>query len=291
MANQHRQVELCTAPPSDETFPARRSLQQAVFMNDSINIPEERSRAGELLQKRSVRVGLMLSVWTIMAFFFATQVYMLYYREEKPVPFKRALFVEGLGCFLWALSTPLVLWLARRFRIGRNNWRRRVPLHFLIALGLVMLSSTSSVLAPLDMTGVYTEVMIRWLERLAQGEAPVIFGDGSQTMDFVYVGDVARAYLLAALSDATDDFLNVGSGTETSLKELCRLMCREAGFPDLEPEYREARKVNGVTRRRAATSHARDAIGFEARVGLPEGLRELVAWYTELTHPAQVAVT
>src|SRR6266850_3604347 len=106
-------------------------------MNDFDNLPEERSRAEQLLAKRSVRLALMLFVWTIMAFFFATQVYMLYYREEKPVPFKRALFVEGLGCFLWALSTPLVLWLARRFRIGRNNWRRRVPLHFLISLGLV----------------------------------------------------------------------------------------------------------------------------------------------------------
>jgi len=106
-------------------------------MNDFDNLPEERSRAEQLLAKRSVRLALMLSVWTIMAFFFATQIYMLYYREEKPVPFKRALFVEGLGCFLWALSTPLVLWLARRFRIGRNNWRRRVPLHFLISLGLV----------------------------------------------------------------------------------------------------------------------------------------------------------
>jgi UDP-glucose 4-epimerase len=143
----------------------------------------------------------------------------------------------------------------------------------------------------MDAFGVYTEVMIRWLERLAKGEAPVIFGDGSQTMDFVYVGDVARAYLRAAVSEATDDFLNVGSGTETSLKELCRLMCSEAGHPDLEPEYREARKVNGVTRRQAATTHARDMIGFEARVGLPEGLRELAAWYTELTHPAPVAVT
>jgi UDP-glucose 4-epimerase len=133
--------------------------------------------------------------------------------------------------------------------------------------------------------------MIRWLERLARGEAPVIFGDGAQTMDFIYVGDVARAYLLAAVSEATDDFLNVGSGTETSLKELCRLMCSEAGHPDLEPEYREARKVNGVTRRRAATTRARDTIGFEARVGLPEGLRELAAWYTELTHAAPVPVT
>lgn len=138
----------------------------------------------------------------------------------------------------------------------------------------------------MDAFGVYTEVMIRWLERLARGEAPVIFGDGSQTMDFVHVGDVARAYLLAAVSEATDDFLNVGSGTETSLGELCHLMCAEAGHPELGPEYREARKVNGVTRRRASTQRARDTIGFEARIGLREGLHELATWYHELTQPA-----
>jgi signal transduction histidine kinase len=106
-------------------------------MSDSINIPEEQSRAERLLQKWPIRLGLIWSVWTVMAFFFATQVYMLYYHEEKPVPFSRALFVEGVGCFLWALATPLVLWLARRFRIERNNWRRRVPLHFAMGLGLI----------------------------------------------------------------------------------------------------------------------------------------------------------
>ncbi len=106
-------------------------------MNDTNNFTEEYSRAELLLQRRSVRIGLMMGVWSLLALFFATQVYMLYYREEKPVPFGRALFVEGVGCLLWLLSTPLVLWLARRFRIGRINWRRRVPLHFLIALGLV----------------------------------------------------------------------------------------------------------------------------------------------------------
>jgi len=106
-------------------------------MNESNNIPEEQSRAELLLQKWPVRLGLIWSVWTMVAFFFATQVYMLYYHEEKPVPFRRALFVEGVGCFLWALSTPLVLWLARRFRIERNNWRRRVPLHFVMGLGLI----------------------------------------------------------------------------------------------------------------------------------------------------------
>jgi hypothetical protein len=106
-------------------------------MNDSTNIPEEQSGAEQLLQRWPIRLGLIWSVWTVMAFFFATQVYMLYYHEEKPVSFSRALFVEGVGCFLWALATPPVLWLARRFRIERNNWRRRVPLHFVMGLGLI----------------------------------------------------------------------------------------------------------------------------------------------------------
>jgi UDP-glucose 4-epimerase len=142
----------------------------------------------------------------------------------------------------------------------------------------------------MDAFGVYTEVMIRWLERLGRGEAPLIFGDGSQTMDFVHVADVARAYLLAAKSDATDDVLNVGSGIETSLKELCHLLCQEAGHPDLGPIYGEARKVNGVTRRRAATAHALETIGFEARLGLREGLRELVDWYASLAGAERLAV-
>jgi sensor histidine kinase YesM len=108
-------------------------------MNETNIFPEEQTRAEQLLRKRSVRLGLLWGVWTIVAFFFATQVYVMYYREEKPVPFKRALFVEGLACALWALATPLVLWLARRFRIERNNWRRRVPLHFLAGLALISL--------------------------------------------------------------------------------------------------------------------------------------------------------
>ena len=142
----------------------------------------------------------------------------------------------------------------------------------------------------MDAFGAYTEVMIRWLKRLENGEAPLIFGDGKQTMDFVYVGDVARAYLLAALTEATDDALNVGSGTETSLYELCRLMCAEADQPHLEPEYREARRVNGVTRRRAATARARDTIGFEARVGLSQGLHELATWHRTVNVAQSVAM-
>jgi UDP-glucose 4-epimerase len=141
----------------------------------------------------------------------------------------------------------------------------------------------------MDAFGVYTEVMIRWLERLRRGKPPLIFGDGRQTMDFVFVGDVARANLLAAVSLATDDVLNVGTGVETSLNELSGLLCEATGHPQ-QPVRAEARKVNGVTRRRAATEHAKDLIGFEAKVGLRDGLRELVAWYGALTglEPAPV---
>ncbi|HZQ36084.1 MAG TPA: NAD-dependent epimerase/dehydratase family protein, partial [Dehalococcoidia bacterium] len=103
----------------------------------------------------------------------------------------------------------------------------------------------------MDVYGVYTEVMIRWLERLTRGERPAIFGDGSQTMDFVHVEDVARAYLLAATSEADDVVLNVGSGRETSLLQLCELLCEAMGQPQMTPEFQAPRRVNPVTRRLA----------------------------------------
>ncbi len=137
----------------------------------------------------------------------------------------------------------------------------------------------------MDAFGLYTEVMIRWLEQIEQGRPPMIFGDGSQTMDFVYVTDVARANLLAAASDANDDAINVGTGRETSLNELSRLLCDVAGHPELVPGHGPARQVNGVMRRRAATDRARELIGFEATATLEDGLRELVDWYRALKRP------
>ena len=131
----------------------------------------------------------------------------------------------------------------------------------------------------MDIFGVYTEVMIRWLERLAGGKRPIIFGDGSQSMDFVYVKDVASAYMLAAASDVTDDVFNVGSGTETSLRDLCRMLCDVTGHSGLEPIFEPPRKVNPVSRRQASTERARQMIGFEARTGLREGLKALIPWH------------
>ena len=134
----------------------------------------------------------------------------------------------------------------------------------------------------MDAYGVYTEVMVRWMERLAKGQPCVILGDGAQTMDFVFVRDIARANLMAANSSITDDVLNIASGTETSLTELASALGRVMGV-DLRPEYGPARKATPVWRRLADVSKAERLIGFKTKVSLEEGLRELVKWWSRET--------
>jgi UDP-glucose 4-epimerase len=130
----------------------------------------------------------------------------------------------------------------------------------------------------MDIYGAYTEVLIRWMERIAAARPPIIFGDGTQTMDFVFVEDVARANVLAALSDATDDVFNVGSGSETSLSDLAKALMVAMGA-DLGIQYGPERKVNPVPRRLADVSKAERLLGFKAQVPLLEGLRFLVEWW------------
>jgi UDP-glucose 4-epimerase len=130
----------------------------------------------------------------------------------------------------------------------------------------------------MDIHGVYTEVLIRWMERIAAGQPPLILGDGGQTMDFVYIEDIARANLAAAASDASDEVFNVASGVETSLNDLAKALLRVMGS-DLQPAYGPERSVNPVARRLADTGAARERLGFEATVGLEEGLGRLAAWW------------
>lgn len=131
----------------------------------------------------------------------------------------------------------------------------------------------------MDVHGLYTEVLIRWMERIERGEPPLILGDGSQTMDFVFTEDIARANLLAAQAGVTDEVFNIGSGAETSLRELAETLLRIMDARDLGLEFGPARAVNGVRRRQADVSAARQALGWKAQVGLEEGLRRLVAWW------------
>lgn len=130
----------------------------------------------------------------------------------------------------------------------------------------------------MDIHGKYTEVLVRWMERIAAGQPPLILGDGTQTMDFVYIEDVARSNILALEADVEDDVFNVASGTETSLRQLADALLRVMGS-DLEPEYGPERKVNPVSRRLADTSKAERLLGFRAEVGLDEGLARLVDWW------------
>jgi UDP-glucose 4-epimerase len=130
----------------------------------------------------------------------------------------------------------------------------------------------------MDIHGLYTEVLIRWMERIEAGQPPLILGDGMQTMDFVYTEDIARANLLAAAGDVTGEVFNIGSGTETSLRDLAAMLVRVMGR-DLEPEFGPARGINRVTRRLADVSLAAERLGWKAEVGLEEGLARLVSWW------------
>lgn len=139
----------------------------------------------------------------------------------------------------------------------------------------------------MDVFGVYTEVLVRWMERIAEGTPPLILGDGSQTMDFVYISDIARANVLAAKSDVSDEVFNVASGEETSLAQLADALLDVMGRSDLRPEHGPARKVNAVNRRLASTAKAKESLGFEATVSLHEGLTRLVSWWQSELEGAQ----
>ncbi len=134
----------------------------------------------------------------------------------------------------------------------------------------------------MDVFGKYTEVLIRWFDCLDQGVPPRIFGDGKQTMDWVFVEDIARANLAAAEADVSDEVFNVASGVETSLRDLLDLLLQITGNTGVKPEFLPDRKVNPVPRRLADVEKARRLLGFTCRVGLEEGLRRLIAWRQEL---------
>src|ERR1700730_17367031 len=127
----------------------------------------------------------------------------------------------------------------------------------------------------MDIHGRYTEVLIRWMERLAAGQPPIIFGNGQQTMDFVHVRDVARANILGAKADVSDEVFNIASGRETSLAQLAQALAVVMGQGQLIPEFAPERSVNPVPRRLASTTKAERLLGFTATVSLEQGLREV----------------
>ena len=132
----------------------------------------------------------------------------------------------------------------------------------------------------MSIEGKDTEVLIKWLEKLEAGEAPVIHGDGSATIDWVHVRDAARASVLALTQPADGEAVNVASGRATSLRELLELLIELTGSP-VKPRYEAARAVYAGARRVGSPEKAKRLLGFEAKIGLREGLGELIAWYRD----------
>jgi UDP-glucose 4-epimerase len=131
----------------------------------------------------------------------------------------------------------------------------------------------------MDVHGRYTEVLVRWMERMHAGHAPVIFGDGTQTMDFIDVRDVARANVLAAKSGIKDGAFNVASGSETSLGALASALAVAMKRPELGPVMQPDRGATAVQRRLGDGGKARALLGFAPEIRLQEGLGDLVDWW------------
>jgi UDP-glucose 4-epimerase len=130
----------------------------------------------------------------------------------------------------------------------------------------------------MDIHGKYTEVLIRWMERIENGQPPLILGDGKTSMDFIYIDDIARANVAGLKSSVSDEVFNVASEVETTLIELAETLMRVMG-KTMAPEFGPERKVNAVPRRLASTEKAQRLLGWKAQVSLEEGLERLVHWW------------
>lgn len=149
---------------------------------------------------------------------------------------------------------------------------------FMYGLDYVALRYFNAYGPRMDTDGKYTEVMIKWLDCIRDSRSPLIYGDGSTTMDFVYVRDIAKANIAALEADVTDEAFNIGNCEETSLAGLLDVLLK-VNDSTLTPEFREETSYNPVSRRLADISKAEKMLGFKPTVSLEEGMRELTDWY------------
>lgn len=130
-----------------------------------------------------------------------------------------------------------------------------------------------------DYRGAYIAVIMKILDAIDDNKAPTIYGDGSQAYDFVYVGDCARANVLAMKAEVVDRFYNVGTGVRTSIKELVEMVVELTQFR-LAPRYEPA-GLTFVKNRIGSPKRAQAELGFSSQVDLRDGLQKLIAWRAE----------
>lgn len=132
-----------------------------------------------------------------------------------------------------------------------------------------------NVYGPGQSGGRYAGVISKFLERLEKDEPPIIYGDGDQTRDFVFVEDVVKANILALEGNGTPGRpYNIGSGRAISINELCEKMMNVVGKPQIEPEYEEARKGD-IRHSKADLKRAVEELNYRPSVSLKQGLQKL----------------
>ena len=122
-------------------------------------------------------------------------------------------------------------------------------------------------------TAYYTSVINHFVNRLKKGESPIIDGEGKQSMDFIHVRDIARAVVLSLESEKCNVPINVGTGIQTTVAELAKILIDAAG-DDVEPQFNPRKTL--VARREADMTRAREVLGFEPSISVEDGMRRLV---------------
>lgn len=136
-----------------------------------------------------------------------------------------------------------------------------------------------------DYQGAYIAVIMKMLDAIDGGESPTILGDGSEAFDFVSVLDCARANICAMQADVTTGYYNVGTGRRTSLRELAEMLLQLTGS-NQPIRYAERSLATLVRNRIGCPKRAAEEIGFTAKIGLCDGLEDLIAWRS--SHKAEV---
>ncbi len=128
-----------------------------------------------------------------------------------------------------------------------------------------------------DYLGVYIAVIIKIIDRLHQNLSPIIFGDGSQGFDFVFVKDVCRSLVLGMESSLSDESYNISSGKQTTVLELCKTIMKLMN-KEIPIEFKEVNDNTLVNNRIGSTEKAKKELGFEADTSLEEGLMQVIEW-------------
>jgi UDP-glucose 4-epimerase len=148
-----------------------------------------------------------------------------------------------------------------------------------------------NVYGPRQTFSVYSGATTIFLNKLSRGQRPVIFGDGDQTRDFVYVEDVVEANMLALTSGkAVGEALNIGTGIPHTINELVQRLQEKLGKQQLKPIYKSSRQGD-IRHSYASIEKAKRMLGYKSKFSLEAGIKKLVEWFQRAPSSASESVT